>query len=38
MCLLNRVITGAEALQRDEGDGGHSRIARAIRGMYDYKA
>ena len=42
MCAwLNRVITGAGALQRDEGDGGHSRIAwaiRRIRGMCDNKA
>ena len=39
MCVcLNRVIGGAGALQRDEGDGGHSRIPWAIRGMYDNKA
>ena len=40
MCVcLNRLITGAGgALHRDEGDWGHSRIARAIRGMYDNKA
>ena len=39
MCIcLNRLITGAGALHRDEGDWGHSRIARAIRGMYDNKA
>ena len=32
------MITGAGALTRDEGDGGHSRIPWAIRGMYDNKA